>query len=142
MKKLFLFSLLFSTTSFVFGQFNTCTLTNATMESYEYSKQTTGKGYISDQSQRDQENEAYLRQNKIFRNITSNSGKDFYNFFNQINLLSNTIYSSDITISENYLSDTKSTEVSIHSNSRLIYKFRVLAKKTIYMRPHKKPLRE
>lgn len=128
MKELFLFTLLFCTTSIMFGQINTSTLTNAEIGNYACAKQT-GEGHISNQSQKSQENEAYMRQDKIVSNITSNSGKDFSYFFNQINLLSNTTYSSDVTISENYRNDNKSTEISIHSKSRLIYKFRTLEKK-------------
>lgn len=65
----------------------------------------------------------------IINNITSNSGKDFFDFFNQINKLNETRYASDITISENYRPDSQNTEISILSNDKLIYKFRTLAKK-------------
>lgn len=66
---------------------------------------------------------------KIVSNVTTNSGKDFFNFFNQINLLSDTIYTSDVTISEKHRDNSRHTEISIHSDSRLIYKFRTIAKK-------------
>lgn len=65
----------------------------------------------------------------ISRNITTSIGKDFFKYFNQISGLNKNMYSKDVVISENYSLESKNTEISVHSNNRLIYKFRTLAKK-------------
>lgn len=64
----------------------------------------------------------------LANNITSNSGKDFFNFFTEINQLKEIIYPSDVTISEKYRSG-HTTEISVHFDNKLIYSFRVLEKK-------------
>lgn len=65
----------------------------------------------------------------IINHVTSNSGKDFFDFFNQLNELYETTYPSDVTIIEKHSFDNQNTEIIIHSNDKLVYKFRTLAKK-------------
>lgn len=50
-------------------------------------------------------------------------------YFNEINKQDKSIFPSDIIISEKISSDNRNSEISVHANNELVYKFRTLAKK-------------
>lgn len=66
---------------------------------------------------------------QIIKNTRTKHGKYFSVFFNEINKEDKTIFLSDVIISEKINSSNRSTEISVHSNNQLIYKFRTIAKK-------------
>ena len=66
---------------------------------------------------------------QIVKNTKTNHGEYFLVFLNEINKRDKTIFPSDVIISEKISSDNRNSEISVHTNNELVYKFRTLAKK-------------